>query len=55
MMKRNYQNPYATVIDLSETDLIRTSGIPATPSSWDAAKKENYVSANQGWFEKPKS
>ncbi len=46
-MKRNYQAPIATLIDLFETDLIRTSAI------WDATNGENIISANGDWFNIP--
>ncbi len=47
-MKRNYQTPIAAVMNLSETDLIRTSAV------WDDTAKENIISANQDWFGIPK-
>ncbi len=43
-MKRNYQAPIAAVMNLSETDLIRTSAV------WDETAKENIISANQDWL-----
>ena len=46
-MKRIYQAPIAAVMNLSETDLIRTSAI------WDESAKENIIPANQGWFGLP--
>jgi len=48
-MKRNYQTPIAAVMNLSETDLIRTSAV------WDESAKENVIPANQDWFGIPRS
>lgn len=48
-MKRNYQTPIAAVMNLSETDLIRTSAV------WDESAKENVIPANPDWFGIPKS
>ena len=44
MKKSNYEHPVANLLILAPDDLLCTS------VGWDAANKEDVVSAKEGWF-----